>query len=179
MNNGITTRGDETLDASKTVRCDFCGEHSAHERFDELKFPYGPEGVILSAIVAVTECTVCEEAYAGEDAEIQRELAVRKHLHAIAERPLGDAIEEQDDITCGSWRSEKTSRRGPSRSTMILSPWANLAGDHLPRPQLSCRQSPTATLRGRRLLLVMPSSWGQRNDGLVLRSRSGTKRACR
>jgi hypothetical protein len=98
MNNGITTRGDETLDASKTVRCDFCGEHSAHERFDELKFPYGPEGVILSAIVAVTECTVCEEAYAGEDAEIQRELAVRKHLHAIAERPLGDAIEEQDDI---------------------------------------------------------------------------------
>lgn len=98
MNDGITTRGGETLDASKTVRCDFCGEHAAHERFDELKFPYGLDGVILSAIVAVTECSVCEEAYTGEDAEIQRELAVRNHLEAIAGSPSVDAAQEADDL---------------------------------------------------------------------------------
>ncbi|MBY3151137.1 hypothetical protein HFO56_01785 [Rhizobium laguerreae] len=62
---GITTRGDETLDASKKVFCDFCGAHAAHERFDELKFCYGQNGVILSAIVAVTECTTCGEAYSS------------------------------------------------------------------------------------------------------------------
>ncbi|MBY3433335.1 hypothetical protein HFN89_04060 [Rhizobium laguerreae] len=85
MNTGITTRGDETLDASKKVSCDFCGAHAAHERFDELKFCYGQNGVILSAIVAVTECTTCGEAYTGEDAEIQRGLAVRNHLQAIGD----------------------------------------------------------------------------------------------
>jgi hypothetical protein len=113
MNTGITTRGSETLDASKTVLCDLCGEHTAHERFDVLSFAYGQDRVILSAIVAVTECTACVEAYTGEDAEIQRELAVSHHLQVIAGIPSAST----DDLASEAWsqaiKNDVEERFGP------------------------------------------------------------------
>jgi hypothetical protein len=121
MQNGITTRGSETLDASKTVKCDFCGQHSAHERFDELKFHYGPDDVVLSAIVAVTECAICEEAYTGGDAEIQRQFAVRDHLRTMTDGPPVAANGEVYDFE--AWkkaiRKDVEERFGPIPENLV------------------------------------------------------------
>ncbi|MCS4089641.1 hypothetical protein [Rhizobium sp. BK176] len=121
MNTGITTRGDETLDASKTVVCEICGAHAAHERFDLQKFSYGQDGVILSAIVAVTECTACEMAYTGEDGEIHRELAVRNHLQAVAASPSVGVPDDTDNLD--AWkqaiRKDVEERFGPIPDDLV------------------------------------------------------------
>ncbi|MCZ7861843.1 hypothetical protein O9X98_10690 [Agrobacterium salinitolerans] len=69
------------------VVCDLCGETAAFDYLAEVKFVYGagPDEAILTATVLVTECSSCGEAVTGEHAEIQRELAVRRHLACVAE----------------------------------------------------------------------------------------------
>lgn len=69
--------------------CDLCGETSAFDYLAEEKFVYGAglDEAILTATVLVTECSSCGEATTGEHGEIQRNLAVRRHLASLSTNP--------------------------------------------------------------------------------------------
>jgi hypothetical protein len=66
--------------------CDLCGEATEFEYFAEEKFVYGAEAdrANLTATVLVRECSTCGDAWTGEHGEIQRTLAVNRHLASIS-----------------------------------------------------------------------------------------------
>ncbi|TLX15765.1 YgiT-type zinc finger protein [Rhizobium sp. MHM7A] len=67
------------------VDCGICGSPGAMESIETDNFTYGSgdDSVVLSVLVPVVSCSVCEEAYTGEAAEIIRDAAVRQHLASL------------------------------------------------------------------------------------------------
>lgn len=65
--------------------CALCGADAVERGPREQEFVYGAgyEQVVLKAVVPVSECGLCGEAWTGWEAEEFRDAAVREHLRSI------------------------------------------------------------------------------------------------